>query len=111
VPLFRGGSLVGGIRVTGVAPSVAEFAAYTAATANGFGPNPAAPGVVFIGGGVLPFVNQTTRPAGVGAGLCTGSLVVGPSPSPGTPPEGMLVAPAAGPLGGLAASDVTTIIN
>jgi uncharacterized protein GlcG (DUF336 family) len=111
VPLFRGGSLVGGIGVTGVAPSVAEFAAYTAATANGFGPNPAAPGVVFIGGVVLPFVNQTTRPAGVGAGTFTGSFVVGPSASPGTPPEGMLVAPAAGPLGGLAASDVTTIIN
>ena len=111
VPLFRGGSLVGGIGVAGAAPGVAEFAAYTAATSNGFGPSPAAPGVVFIGGVALPFVNQTTRPPGVGAGIFTGSFVVGPSASPGAPPEGMLVAPAAGPLGGLAASDVTTIIN
>jgi uncharacterized protein GlcG (DUF336 family) len=111
VPLFRNGSLVGGIGVAGVAANVAEFAAYTAATSNGFGPTPAAPGVVFINGVALPFVNQTTLPAGVGAGSFTGSFVVGPSASPGTPPEGMLVRPAAGPLGGLAAADVTQIIN
>jgi uncharacterized protein GlcG (DUF336 family) len=111
VPLFRNGSLVGGIGVTGVAPSVAEYSAYLAATSNGFGPTPAAPGVVFINGVALPFVNQTTLPSGVGAGTFTGSFVAGPSASPGTPPEGMLVAPVAGPLGGLAASDVTQIIN
>ncbi len=111
VPLFRNGSLVGGIGVAGVAPDVAEYAAYAAATSNGFGPTPAAPGVVFINGVALPFVNQTTLPAGVSAGSFTGSFVVGPSASPGTPPEGMLVTPVAGPLGGLAASDVTMIIN
>ena len=111
VPLFRNGSLVGGIGVAGVAPDVAEYAAYAAATSNGFGPTPAAPGVVFIGGVALPFVNQTTPPAGTSAGSFTGSFIVGPSASPGAPPEGMLVAPAAGPLGGLAASEVTTIIN
>jgi uncharacterized protein GlcG (DUF336 family) len=111
VPLFRNGSLVGGIGVAGAAPDVAEYAAYAAATSDGFGPAPAAPGVVFIGGVALPFVNQKTPPAGTSAGSFTGSFVVGPSASPGTPPEGMLVAPAAGPLGGLAASDVTTIIN
>ncbi len=111
VPLFRNGSLVGGIGVAGVAPNVAEYAAYAAATSNGFGPAPAAPGVVFIGGVALPFVNQTTPPAGTSAGTFTGSYVVGPSASSGTLPEGMLVAPVAGPLGGLAASDVSTIIN
>ncbi len=111
VPLFRNGSLVGGIGVAGVSTDVAEYAAYAAATSNGFGPTPAAPGVVFIGGVALPFVNQTTPPAGISAGTFTGSFVVGPSASAGTPPEGMLVAPAAGPLGGLAASDVTQIIN
>jgi len=111
VPLFRNGSLVGGIGVAGVAPDIAEYAAYAAATSNGFGPTPAAPGVVFINGVALPFVNQTTPPTGNSAGTFTGSFVAGPSASPGTPPEGMLVAPAAGPLGGLAASDVTTIIN
>jgi uncharacterized protein GlcG (DUF336 family) len=111
VPLFRNGRLVGGIGVAGVAPDVAEYAAFTAATSNGFGPTPAAPGVVFIGGVALPFVNQKTPPSGIGTGSFTGSFVVGPSASPGTPPEGMLVAPVAGPLGGLAASEVTQIIN
>jgi uncharacterized protein GlcG (DUF336 family) len=111
VPLFRNGSLVGGIGVAGGDAAVAEYAAYAAATSNGFGPTPAAPGVVFINGVALPFVNQTTAPAGTSTGTFTGSFVVGPSASPGTPPEGMLVAPVAGPIGGLAASDVTTIIN
>jgi uncharacterized protein GlcG (DUF336 family) len=111
VPLFRNGSLVGGIGVAGVTPDVAEYAAYAAATSNGFGPTPAAPGVVFIGGVALPFVNQITLPTGVGAGTFTGSFVVSPSASPGTPPEGMLIAPAAGPLGGLAAPDVSKIIS
>jgi uncharacterized protein GlcG (DUF336 family) len=111
VPLFRNGSLVGGIGVAGVSSDIAEYAAYAAATSNGFGPTPAAPGIVFIDGVALPFVNQTTIPAGVGAGSFTGSFLVGPSASPGSPPEGMLVAPVAGPLGGLAASDVTQIIN
>jgi uncharacterized protein GlcG (DUF336 family) len=94
VPLFRNGSLIGGIGVAGVSSEVAEFAAYTAATSNGFGPAPAAPGVVFIDGVALPFVNQITRPAGVSAG----SFIAGPSASPGQPPEGTLVTPAAGPL-------------
>jgi uncharacterized protein GlcG (DUF336 family) len=111
VPLFRNGSLVGGIGVSGVAPEVAEYAAYAAATSSGFGPSPVAPGVVFIGGVALPFVNQTTQPAGVSAGSFNGSFLVGPAASPGTAPEGTLVAPAAGPLGGLAAADVQSIIN
>src|SRR5216683_3452135 len=111
VPLFRNGSVVGGIGVAGVAPDVAEYAAYVATTSNGFGPAPAAPGVVFIGGVALPFVNQTSRPASVGAGSFTGSFVVGPVASPGPPPEHMLVMPTAGPRGGLTAADVAQIIN
>jgi len=111
VPLFRNGSLIGGIGVAGVDPDVAEYAAYKAATSNGFGPAPAAPGVVYINGVALPFVNQTTLPTGVAAGSFTGSFVAGPIASPGAPAEGMLVAPVAGPLGGLAAADVTQIIN
>ena len=111
VPLFRNGSVVGGIGVAGVSGEVAEFAAYAAATSNGFGPASAAPGVILIDGIALPFVNQTTRPAGVGAGSFTGSFIAGPAASPGSPPDGMLVAPVAGPRGGLAASDVTQVIN
>ena len=111
VPLFRNGSVVGGVGVAGASPEVAEYAAYVAATSNGFGPTPAAPGVIFINGVALPFVNQTTAPAGTSSGSFNGSFFAGPSASPGTPPEGMLVTPVAGPLGGLAASDVMTIIN
>jgi len=111
VPLFKNGSLLGGIGIAGVTGNVAEFAAYAAATSNGFGPAPAAPGVVVINGVTLPFVQQTTLPTGVGAGSFTGSYLVGPLGSPGPAPEGMLVAPASGPVGGLSAADVTQIVN
>jgi uncharacterized protein GlcG (DUF336 family) len=111
VPIFRGGVVVGGVGVAGAPQDVAEYAAFAAATSNGFGPSPAAPGVVFINGIALPFVNQTTMPAGVNAGTFTASFLVGPLSSSGQPPEGDLVAPAAGPLGGLSASDVQQILN
>jgi uncharacterized protein GlcG (DUF336 family) len=111
VPIFRSNVVVGGLGVAGVSPDVAEYAAYTAATSNGFGPTPAPPGVVFINGIALPFVNQTTAPAGVNPGAFTGTFLVGPLASSGQPPEGDLVAPAAGPLGGLSVADVQGILN
>ncbi len=111
VPIFRGGVVVGGVGVAGAPHDVAEYAAFAAATSNGFGPTPAAPGVVFIDGIALPFVNQTTRPTGVNPGTFTGSFVVGPLASSGQPPEGDLVAPAAGSLGGLSATDVQQILD
>jgi uncharacterized protein GlcG (DUF336 family) len=113
VPIFRNGVVVGGVGVAGVASNVAEFAAYAAATSNGFGSTPAAPGVVFLGGIALPFVNQTAAPAGVNPGTATGSyyLSYSPTSSSGQPPEGDLIVPVAGPLGGLTASDVAQILN
>jgi len=111
VPIFRNNVVVGGIGVTGVSPAIAEYSAFAAATSNGFGPTPAAPGVVFINGIALPFVNQTTAPAGVNPGTFTGSFLLGPTASAGQPPEDDLVAPAAGPLGGLSAADVQQILN
>ncbi len=108
VPIFRGGLVVGGVGVAGAPPDVAEYAA---ATSNGFGPTPAAPGVVFINGIALPFVNQTTQPAGVNTGTFTGTFLVGPIASAGQPPEGDLVTPAAGPLGGLSTTDVQQILS
>jgi uncharacterized protein GlcG (DUF336 family) len=111
VPLFRSGVVVGGIGVAGVPAAVAEYAAYAAATSNGFRPTPAPPGVVFLGGIALPFVSQTTPPAGASAGSFTGSFLIGPTASSGQPPEGDLIAPAAGSLGGLSAVDVTNILN
>jgi uncharacterized protein GlcG (DUF336 family) len=121
VPIFYKNVVLGGIGVVTTSNNlnVAEYAALAGATtARGgptdtFGPTPASPGVVFIGGIALPFVNQTSRPVGFSAGPVAGvgSYLVAASASQGQPPEGDLIAPAAGPLGGLAASDVTQILN
>ena len=109
VPLFKQGVLVGGVGVAGVDPNTAEFAALSGET--GFGPVVADPGVVIIDGIALPFVNQTTRPAGLGPGTSDGDYVVGPLDSPGPAPEGDLVAPRDGPLGGLTAAEVRGIVD
>jgi uncharacterized protein GlcG (DUF336 family) len=120
VPIFYKNVVVGGIGVVTAANNlnVAEYAALAGATtARGatdtFGPTPAAPGVVFIGGIALPFVTQTTRPTGFSAGPVagTGSYLVAAKNSQGQPPEGDLIPPAAGPLGGLSAADVKQILD
>jgi len=121
VPIFYKNVVVGGIGVVTTSSdlNVAEYAAFAGATTqrggNGdnFGPTPAAPGVVFIGGIALPFVNQTARPAGFSAGPVTGTggFLVAPTNSQGQPPEGDLITPAAGPLGGLSAADVKQILD
>ena len=113
VPIFSGSVLVGGVGVAGVSPSVAEFAAVVAASSNGFSlapvPTPA-PGEVFLDGVALPIVSQTTAPTGVGAGAFSGSYAIAPTAGSAAP-EGDLVTAAAGPVGGLAAADVTQILN
>lgn len=111
VPLFRNGRVVGGVGVAGAAPEVDEFAAFSGAIGAGFVPNPAPPGVVFVGGVALPFVNQTTRPAGLGAGAADGAFDLGPLASPGPAPDGDLIARSAGTVGGLTLNDVNTIIS
>ena len=121
VPIFYKNVVLGGIGVVTSAsdPNVAEFAAFTGSTTartgptDTFGPTPAAPGVVFIGGVALPFVNQTSLPAGFSAGPVggTGSFLIAPTDSQGQPPEGDLIAPAAGPIGGLSATEVTQILD
>ncbi|HLZ90301.1 MAG TPA: heme-binding protein [Candidatus Acidoferrum sp.] len=111
IPLFKNGRLVGGIGVAGASASVAEFAAFSGAVNAGFGAAPAAPGVVVIDGVSLPFVTQTTRPAGVNAGTFTGGFLVGPVASPGAVPEGDLIQVKAGLIGGLTQADVQNIVN
>jgi uncharacterized protein GlcG (DUF336 family) len=121
VPIFYKNVVVGGIGVvtTSSNSNVAEYAAFAGSTtsrtgpADTFGPTPAAPGVVFIGGIALPFVNQTSLPAGFSAGPVTGggSYVVTATNSQGQPPEGDLIALAAGPLGGLSPGDVKQILD
>jgi len=121
VPVFYQNVVVGGIGVVTSSsdPNVAEYAAFIGSTtqrtgpSDSFGPTPAAPGVVFIGGIALPFVTQTSLPASVSAGPVAGggSFFVAPQNSTGQPPEGDLITPAAGPLGGLSAAEVQTILN
>src|SRR5947207_15034120 len=121
VPIFYKNVVVGGIGVVQTSSNlnVAEYAAFAGSTAarsgptDTFGPTPAAPGVVFIGGIALPFVSQTARPSGFSAGPVagTGNYAVAPANSQGQPPEGDLIAPAAGPLGGLSAGDVMQILD
>jgi uncharacterized protein GlcG (DUF336 family) len=105
LPVFRGGRLLGAIGVAGPAGGAAEFAALAAFDAAPGGdltpfPNPlAAPGVVFIDGVRLPFVEQVTRPPGTSPGAPTGVFVAGPVDG-GCVPEGLLVSPRPSPLGG-----------
>ena len=121
VPIFYQNVVVGGIGVVTSSSdiNVAEYAAFVGSTtqrtgpSDSFGPTPAAPGVVFIGGVALPFVSQSSLPTGVSAGPVagTGSYFVTPANSAGQPPDGDLITPTAGPLGGLSATDVQTILN
>ncbi len=114
VPIFKEGSLVGGVGVTGVALDSAEFAAFAASVPNAkFGPVVPAPGVIFLDGIQLPFVDQAGAPPGVGPGVFTnGPYVVDPRDSPlgaAGVPTGWLIGPMASPE--LSASDVITIVN
>ena len=121
VPIFYKNVVLGGIGVVTSASdqNIAEFAAFSGSTTartsptDTFGPTPAAPGVVFIGGVALPFVNQTSRPAGFSTGPAagTGSFLIPPVNSQGQPPEGDLIAPAAGPLGGWTAAEVKQMLD
>lgn len=121
VPIFYKNVVLGGIGVVTASSNlnVAEFAAYSGATtarsgpSDIFGPTPAAPGVVFIGGIALPFVNQTSVPSGFSSGPVAGagSYLVSPTGSQGQPPEGDLITPVAGTLGGLSVTEVTQILS
>jgi uncharacterized protein GlcG (DUF336 family) len=123
VPLYKNGRMVGGVGVAGVSSAEAEYAAFVGSRDAGFLPLPPPdPGAVFIGGIALPFVDQTTQPDGTqpvagGANLddtalaSLGQFIVAPFDSPGPAPEGDLVAPKDGVLGGLTADEVRGIID
>jgi uncharacterized protein GlcG (DUF336 family) len=121
VPVFYQNVVVGGVGVVTSSTNlnVAEFAAFTGSTTrrgaagDNFGPTPAAPGAVFLGGVALPFVNQSSLPSGFSVGPVAGSgtFVVAAGNSAGQPPDGDLITPVAGPMGGLSASDVTQILQ
>lgn len=111
VPLFQGGRLVGGLGVAGVSTDRAEFAAVQGLGL--FPPTPADPGVIFIDGVALPFVEQTTRPDGSNVGSDNGVYNVVPMAG-GIAPDGDLVTPIDSPTADspkLLATDVRTIID
>jgi uncharacterized protein GlcG (DUF336 family) len=112
VPLFKNGHAVGGIGVVSTSLEASEFAAFSGASVSGFLPSAAQlppPGAVIIGGIALPFINQTTLPAGVAVGTFGGSFVLGPIAG-SLPPDGDLAGPVGG-TGGLTQSDVSAIIS
>jgi uncharacterized protein GlcG (DUF336 family) len=121
VPIFYKNVVVGGAGVVTTSGNlnVAEYAALVGSTTqrtgpgDSFGPTPPPPGVVFIGGIALPFVDQTTLPGGFSAGPAAGSgtFLVAAANSQGQPPEGDLITPANGPMGGLSAADVKTVLD
>ena len=102
---------MGGIGVVAARPDVAEFAAFTAAGGLPLLLTVPPPGAVLIDGIALPFVAQTTQPAGTSTGAADGAYVLGPMASPGPVPEGDLVAVHVGPVGGLTAAEVQTIVD
>jgi uncharacterized protein GlcG (DUF336 family) len=117
IPIFKNGDVVGGIGITGVDPLTAEYAAFTAMQINvdGVGLNLAAippPGEVVIDGVALPFVNQTTAPAGTTPGTFNAAnFTVGPMASLGDAPEGYLIPATNGLMGPLTAAQVSGIIT
>ena len=111
VPLYIDGRVVGGVGVAGVSEAAAEFAAFSGLAL--FPPTVAEPGVIFIDGIELPFVKQTSRPAGFAAGAFVGAYTVAPIAG-SEPPTGDLVAIIDSPTADdpkLLAADVETILD
>jgi uncharacterized protein GlcG (DUF336 family) len=112
VPIFKGNEVAGAIGVTGSDPNTDEFAAYAGTFLNGFVPTDIpSPGQVVVNGVALPFVNQTTIPAGESAGAADGSFSLGPMASPGSTPEGDLIPETGSTQGGLTLAEVQQIVQ
>lgn len=117
VPIFKNNRVAGGIGVV-ADPStpnynaVVEYAAVAGTFGNGFGLSPVPyPGAVVVGGLTLPFVSQTTLPAGLASGTATGSYSLGPTQGSGAAPEGDLILEHGSSLGGLTLAQVNQIIQ
>ncbi len=111
LPLYKGGSMVGGIGVGGIPADHAEFAAVAAAAGAGFFvPLPLPfPGAVFIDGIRLPFVAQTSQPEGTAPAAALDGGFIGPSQDGQPAPEGWLISPRSSAT--LSAQEVRAIIE
>jgi uncharacterized protein GlcG (DUF336 family) len=112
VPIFKNNKVAGGIGVVAASGNIAEYAAFAATFGNGFGLNPIPPPMeVLVNGIALPFVNQTTIPAGVTAGAADGAYTFGPNASSGMAPEGDLIQETGSMMGGLTLVQVQQIVQ
>jgi uncharacterized protein GlcG (DUF336 family) len=111
VPIFKNGLVAGGVGVAGADPATAEYAAYAGTALHGFAPAVPSPGTVIINGIALPFVNQTTIPAGESSGAADGTYEFMPQPSPGPTPQGDLIAETGSTQGGLTLAQVQSIVQ
>jgi uncharacterized protein GlcG (DUF336 family) len=116
IPIFKNNRVAGGLGVVAAVGTpnynaVVEYAAVAGTVANGFAPTVPYPGAVVVGGVTLPFVNQTTVPAGVGVGAANGMYTLGPVAGSGPAPEGDLIAEQAGVVGGLSLAQVQQIVQ
>jgi uncharacterized protein GlcG (DUF336 family) len=115
LPIFKNNRVAGGIGVV-AAPSTAnygavvEYAAVSGTLLNGFAPTVPQPGAVVVNGITLPFVEQTTLPAGYIFGTAVGSYSYGPFNSSGAAPEGDLIPERGSTLGGLTQAQVQQIV-
>ncbi|MGH9672297.1 MAG: heme-binding protein, partial [Bryobacteraceae bacterium] len=95
-PVYRGDDMIGGIGVGGLAPDIAEFAAFSAVAGNGFFkatiPPPRA---VFIDGFRLPFAEQTTQPAGTSPAASPGGVDLVPPRTGNAAPDEWIIGPRA----------------
>jgi len=119
VPIFKNNTVAGGIGVAGSDPATVEYAAVAGISSAGianvsFVLNPLPPpGAVVVNGVTLPFVNQTTLPAGDQPGPAPGSssFISGPIAGTGVAPEEDLIAETGSTQGGLALADVQSIVQ
>jgi uncharacterized protein GlcG (DUF336 family) len=127
IPIYRGGKVVGGVGVAGVAPNLAEYAATLAAAGAGrgldFSEPLGAPGAVFIDGLRLPFFGTCTnipcirralktRPPGASPGaLSSGAFMVQPREGLQAPENYVLGPRGSTVAGGLGVDEVRRIIE
>jgi uncharacterized protein GlcG (DUF336 family) len=128
IPIYRGGKVVGGVGVAGVAGNLAEYAATLAAAGAGrgldFSEPLGTPGAVYIDGLRLPFFGTCTtitpcirntlkvQPPGSAPGSVTqGSFVVQPRDALQAPENYVLGPRGSNVSGGLSADEVQQIIN
>lgn len=113
VPLFKAGEAVGGVGVVADSMDVAEFAAFTGAVQSKF-LDPSAlppPGAVVIGGITVPFVLNSSQPAGTSTGSADGNYLTAAVSSPGPVPEEDLIPETSGPIGGLSVTEVGSVVQ